>query len=68
MDIRVGDVIKTKKPHPCGANEWDVLRTGIDFRIKCRGCGHMLMLPRKSIEKSIKEVIAEEPKKFLDTP
>lgn len=58
MNIQVGDIVKLKKQHPCGSAEWDVLRTGIDFRIKCRGCGHMLMLPRKDIEKSIKSVIS----------
>lgn len=58
MNIQVGDIVKLKKQHPCGSSEWDVLRTGIDFRIKCRGCGHMLMLPRKDIEKSIKSIIS----------
>lgn len=59
MDIQVGDIVRLKKQHPCGSTEWDVLRTGIDFRIKCRLCGHMLMLPRKSLEKSIKEIKRE---------
>lgn len=58
MDIQVGDIVKLKKQHPCGSAEWDVLRTGIDFRIKCRGCGHMLMLPRKDLEKSIKTIVS----------
>lgn len=58
MNIQVGDIVKLKKQHPCGASEWDVLRTGIDFRIKCRGCGHMLMLPRKDLEKSVKAIIS----------
>ena len=40
MDVQVGDVIQTKKPHPCGANRFDVLRVGMDFKIKCQGCGH----------------------------
>ena len=39
MDVQVGDVIQTKKPHPCGANRFDVLRVGMDFKIKCQGCG-----------------------------
>ena len=50
MDIRVGDVIQTKKPHPCGANRFDVLRVGMDFKIKCQGCGHEIMLPRAKIQ------------------
>ena len=40
MDVQVGDVIITKKPHPCGANRFDVLRVGMDFKIRCQKCGH----------------------------
>ena len=57
MDIQVGDVIQTKKPHPCGANRFDVLRVGMDFKIKCQGCGHEIMLPRAKIERNIKKVL-----------
>ena len=62
MDVRVGDVILTKKPHPCGAKQFDVLRVGMDFKIKCQGCGHEIMLPRVRIEKNIKKILrtAEE--------
>ena len=42
MDVQVGDVIQTKKPHPCGANRFDVLRVGMDFKIRCQGCGHVI--------------------------
>ncbi len=56
MDIQVGDIIKLKKPHPCGSHEWEVLRIGADFRIKCMGCEHQLMIPRKTVEKSVREV------------
>jgi hypothetical protein len=56
MDIKVGDVIKMKKPHPCGSNEWEILRVGIDFRLKCKGCDHQVMLPRKQVEKGIKSI------------
>ena len=48
MDVQVGDVIQTKKPHPCGANRFDVLRVGMDFKIKCQGCGHEIM--RRSVQ------------------
>lgn len=54
MDIRVGDVIKMKKPHPCGSHEWEVLRTGMDFRLKCLGCGHQVLLARKLVEKNVR--------------
>ncbi|MCD8077631.1 MAG: DUF951 domain-containing protein [Lachnospiraceae bacterium] len=54
MDIRVGDVVKLKKAHPCGSQEWEVLRTGMDFRLKCQGCGHMVLVTRKLVEKNIR--------------
>ncbi len=56
MDIQVGDIIKLKKQHPCGNSEWEVLRIGIDFRLKCLGCGHLVMLPRKQVEKNIRQI------------
>lgn len=59
MDVRVGDVIQTKKPHPCGANRFDVLRVGMDFKIRCQKCGHEIMLPRAKIEKNIKKVFRD---------
>ena len=59
VDIRVGDVLELKKEHPCGSRRWLVLRVGMDFRMRCQGCGHELMLPRSKAEKSIKKVIRE---------
>lgn len=56
MDIQVGDVLKLKKPHPCGSKEWTVLRVGADFRLKCMGCEHQIMIARKLLEKNIKEI------------
>lgn len=56
MEIQVGDIIKMKKPHPCGSHEWEVLRVGMDFRLKCMGCGHMVMLARRLVEKNIREI------------
>ena len=56
MYISVGDVIKMKKKHPCGSFEWEVLRIGADFRTKCMGCGHQIMIPRPQAEKNIKEI------------
>ncbi len=60
MDLKLGDIIQTKKNHPCGSNKWEILRTGIDFRIKCLGCDHVVMLPRTKLEKSIKKVFPKE--------
>ena len=56
MDIRVGDVLTMKKKHPCGADRWLVLRSGMDFRLRCLGCGHEVMIPRSKAEKGIKSV------------
>lgn len=54
--FEVGDVIRMKKPHPCGSCEWEILRVGADFRLKCKGCGHQIMVPRKLVEKNTKEI------------
>ncbi|MBQ6816188.1 MAG: DUF951 domain-containing protein [Clostridia bacterium] len=59
MDILVGDKIVMKKQHPCGSSEFLVTRIGMDFKIRCTGCGHEVMLPRQKCEKSIKKVIRE---------
>jgi hypothetical protein len=60
VDIRVGDVIEMKKTHPCGAKQFSVLRVGADFKIRCVGCGHEVMLTRQKCEKNIKKVIRNE--------
>ena len=57
MDIAVGDTILTRKKHPCGAASFEVLRVGMDFKIRCTGCGREVMLPRAKIEKNIKKVL-----------
>ena len=57
MDVRVGDVIRMKKPHPCGSYDFQVLRVGMEFKIKCTGCGHEVMLPRLKCEKNIKKLL-----------
>lgn len=60
MDIKLGDVLVMKKAHPCGDKQWKVLRVGADFRLKCLGCGHEIMVPRLKAEKNIRNVIREE--------
>ena len=52
----VGDIVTLKKQHPCGSKEWEILRVGADFRLKCRGCGHQVMVPRKLVEKNTREI------------
>ena len=56
MDIQVGDILTMKKTHPCGARQWEVLRTGADFKLRCLGCGHEVMGPRSKFEKSVRQV------------
>ena len=54
MDIQVGDILTMKKNHPCGSNQWEVLRIGADFKLRCLGCGHEVMGARSKFEKNIK--------------
>lgn len=56
MDIQVGDIVEMKKNHPCGAKSFEVLRIGMDFRLRCTGCGHEFLAPRRKIEKNIKNI------------
>ena len=55
MEFQIGDIVKLKKAHPCGINEWEILRVGMDFRLKCVGCGRQVMVPRKMVEKNFTE-------------
>lgn len=56
MKIEVGNVITMKKPHPCGCKRWEVLRVGADFRLRCLGCDHQIMLKRTVVEKNTKAI------------
>ena len=57
MDVRLQDILVMKKEHPCGSKEWLVLRTGMDFRLRCQGCSHEVMLPRSKAEKNIRQIL-----------
>lgn len=57
MKLNVSDVVELKKEHPCGSKQWEIMRNGADFRIKCLGCGHQVMIPRSKLEKSIKKIV-----------
>ena len=61
MDVQVGDILVMKKEHPCGTKQWLVLRSGMDFRLRCTGCGREVMLPRKKAEKALKKIIPSAP-------
>ena len=59
LDIRIGDQVRLRKPHPCGGNIWDVTRVGADIGIRCTTCGRRLMLPRAKLEKQVKSVLRD---------
>lgn len=60
MDVRVGDVVTMKKPHPCGSAEWKITRVGADFKMRCLGCDREIMAPRSKVEKGIKRIARAE--------
>lgn len=55
--FEINDVVEMKKQHPCGTNAWKIIRMGADIRIKCQGCGHSVMIPRREFGKKMKKVI-----------
>lgn len=57
MRFSLGDIVRLKKEHPCGSFEWEILRVGMDFRIRCTKCGRMVMLSRAKFEKSVKAIV-----------
>ena len=59
MDIQVGDIVTMKKQHPCGSADWTVLRVGMDFKLRCEGCGREFMIVRSKAEKNVKTIIRE---------
>ena len=62
MESRLNDIVEMKKEHPCHkSNEWKIIRMGADIRIKCEGCQHSVMIPRREFEKKMKKVIVAAP-------
>lgn len=57
MEYNVGDIIETKKAHPCGSNKWEIVRVGVDFKLRCLGCNHLLILERPKALKIIKKKV-----------
>jgi hypothetical protein len=51
------DVVEMKKQHPCGTNRWQVIRMGMDIRIKCQGCGHSVLIPRREFQRKMKKIL-----------
>ncbi len=60
MNVNLGDILIMKKPHPCGNREFEVLRIGADFKIRCTKCSREVMVPRAKIEKNIKKIKENE--------
>ena len=58
-EFHLGDIIRLKKKHPCGSYEWEILRVGADFRLKCAGCGHQVMMKWTLVEKNLKGITAK---------
>jgi hypothetical protein len=58
-EFHIGDIVRMKKKHPCGSYEWEILRIGADFRLKCVGCEHQIMIKRTLVEKNLKELRAK---------
>lgn len=58
MKFNVGDIVKMRKPHPCGSDLWEITRVGMDFKIKCQSCEHLVMLPRTKFERMVKSVVS----------
>ena len=60
MDLHLHDQVELKKAHPCGSTQWEILRVGMDIKLKCLGCGHEVMQPRRKTEKMIKRIVPKE--------
>lgn len=60
MNLELGDIVVMKKPHPCGSKEFEINRLGVDYKLKCCGCGREVMIPRIKAEKNIKAVKKNE--------
>ena len=60
MEYQLHDILVLKKEHPCGSRQWEVLRLGMDIKLRCLGCGHEIMQPRRNIEKMIKRIMPKE--------
>ena len=58
VEFRMEDVVRLRKPHPCGGFEWKVVRLGADIRLECLGCGRRVLLPRRELEKRLKVFVS----------
>ncbi|MFW6157090.1 MAG: DUF951 domain-containing protein [Armatimonadota bacterium] len=58
--LREGLVVRLKKPHPCGENAWEIMRLGMDAKLRCRGCGHIVRLPRRKFERRVRGIVEDD--------
>lgn len=61
LEVVIGDVVRLRKPHPCGSYEWTVVRLGADIGLRCHGCDRKVLLPRRELEKRLKAFISRGP-------
>jgi hypothetical protein len=61
IDVQVGDVVRLRKPHPCGGYDWQVVRIGADIGLKCQTCDHRVLLTRREFEKRVKTFVLRAP-------
>ncbi|GAJ26397.1 hypothetical protein JCM15457_1325 [Liquorilactobacillus sucicola DSM 21376 = JCM 15457] len=60
------DIVEMKKQHPCGVNRWEIIRVGMDIKIKCTGCNHLIMMPRREFNRKFKKVLEQAKKEEQD--
>lgn len=66
--FQLGDVVMMKKAHPCGTNEMEIIRMGMDIRVRCLGCQHSVLIPRAKFESKMKKVLRSAPQKEGEAP
>ncbi|MEH7441902.1 MAG: DUF951 domain-containing protein [Mesobacillus sp.] len=59
-EFQLNDVVEMKKSHPCGTNKWKIIRLGMDIRIKCEGCQHSVLIPRKEFTRKVKKILSKQ--------
>jgi len=60
IGLKSGDIIRLKKIHPCGEDKWEVLRSGVDFKLRCIGCDRTVWIPRRKLDKRIKSIVSDQ--------
>ncbi|MGI6189762.1 MAG: DUF951 domain-containing protein [Clostridiales bacterium] len=60
VQYSIGDIVQTRKQHPCGNDKWEIIRVGADFKIKCLNCGRVVMFDRENFEKRVKKILKSD--------